>query len=271
VIDLDGVPGRISVWCGPLDSALPWYRRLAEEPHYSASLMKVPLLIAAYRAHEAGELDLDAPVPVHNRFPSALPGAPEFGLPGGPDNDASVWRVLDGDAPLRWLCERMIVASSNLAANVVWAQVGAERVAEVWRRAGATASAVLRGIDDGAARDAGIDNVVTADDLARLFGALGTGRLAGDASTAAMLETLAGQQRREDLAAGLPDGVRVAFKNGWVSGVRHAAGIVYPDGRAPYTLVICTTSTMPDAEACLLLARIAAASWDRSALQQPAA
>jgi beta-lactamase class A len=279
VIDLDGVPGRISVWCGPLDTALPWYRRLADEPHYPASLMKVPLMVAAYRAHEAGEVDLDAQVPVRNRFASAVPGAPEFGLPGGPENDPSVWQVLDETATLRWLCERMIVASSNLAANVLWAHVGAERVAEVWRRAGATGSAVLRAIDDRAARESGIDNVVTAIDLARLFDSLGTGRLAGDVATAAMLDTLAMQERREDLPSGLPDGVRVAFKNGWVSGVRHAGGIVYPDGRPPFTLVVCATTPLAEDghrkdgadEACRLLARIAEACWQRSALQEPGA
>jgi beta-lactamase class A len=154
MIDLDGVPGRISVWYGPLDGP-PVCRRLADEPHYAASLMKVPVLIAAHRAHEAGELVLDAPVPVRNRFASALPGAPPFALPGGPDNDPSVWRLLDGTASLRWLVERMIVASSNLAANVVLGHLGADRVAEVWRLAGATRSATPRGIDDRAARDAG--------------------------------------------------------------------------------------------------------------------
>ena len=96
MIDLSGVPGRISVWFGPLGDAPPWYRRLDGEPHYAASLMKVPLLVAAHRAHEAGVLDLDAPVPVLNRFASALAGAPDFALPDGPENDPSVWRLLAG-------------------------------------------------------------------------------------------------------------------------------------------------------------------------------
>jgi beta-lactamase class A len=268
-MDLDAVPGRISVWYGPLDGS-PSYARLVDEPHYAASLMKVPLLVAAHRAHEEGEVDLDAPVPVRNRFASALPGAPDFALPGGPENDPSVWRLLDGAATLRWLVERMIVASSNLAANVVWAHVGAERVAQVWRLAGAGRSVTARAIEDRAARDAGLDNVVTAADLARLLASLGTGRLAGAPATAAMLDTLAAQERREDLAAGLPPGTRVAFKNAWIHGVRHAAGIVYPPDADPYTLVVCATTPLPDADACRLLARIAASSWE-SRLQEPGA
>ena len=268
MIDLDAVPGRVSVWLGPLDSGRAWYQRLPDEPHYPASLMKVPLLVAAHRAHEAGRLDLDAPVPVRNRFASALPGAPEFALPDGPENDPAVWRLLGGSASLRWLVERMIVASSNLAANIVLGHVGADAVAEVWRLAGAVASSTPRGIEDRAARDAGVDNSVTAADLARLLSALGTGRLAGAEATGRMLDTLAAQEHREDLAAGLPAGTRVAFKNGWVDGVRHAAGIVYPADADPYALVVCATTPLagtvgPDGrdEGCRLVAGIAAWSW----------
>jgi beta-lactamase class A len=183
-----------------------------------------------------------------------------------------VWRVLDGAATLRWLVGRMIVASSNLAANVVWTHVGADRVAEAWRLTGAVRSVTARAIEDRAAREAGLDNTVTAGDLARLLAALGTGRLAGGPATAAMLDTLAAQERREDLAAGLPSGTRVAFKNGWVRGVRHAAGIVYPADADPYTVVVCATTPLPDGDACRLVARIAACSWEeRSAVEKPSA
>jgi beta-lactamase class A len=229
--------------------------------------MKVPLMVAAYRAHEAGELDLDAPVPVRNRFASSAPGAPDFALSGGPENDASVWRLLGGTASVRWLAQRMIVASSNLAANLVFGQVGARRAAEVWRLAGAVRSVTARAIEDRAARDAGLDNIVTAADLAGLLAALGTGRLAGSGATGRMLDTLAAQERREDLAAGLPAGTRVAFKNGWVRGVRHAAGIVYRADTDPYILVVCLTTPLAGSgtderdEACRLVAAIAAASW----------
>ena len=81
-----------------------------------------------------------------------------------------------------------------------------------------------------------------------------------------MLATLAAQERRDDLAAGLPAGTRVAYKNGWVSGVRHAAGIVDPADTDPYILVVCLATPLasdtdePD-EACRLVAGIAAASW----------
>ena len=67
------------------------------------------------------------------------------------------------------------------------------------------------------------------------------------------------------LIAGLPPGTRIAHKNGWIPGVRHGAGVVFPDDAAPYTIVVCTSTSLAVNEhndaACQLVARIAAASW----------
>ncbi|HEX6500622.1 MAG TPA: serine hydrolase [Micromonosporaceae bacterium] len=277
--ELAEVPGTVSVWCGPVDDPIPAYARLEDEPHYAASTMKVAVLAALYRTAEAGGLDLDAEIPVRNEFVSALDGAGTFGCDQGYDNDDEVWQRVDGTATPRWLARRMITRSSNLATNVLLAAVGLGAVADVWRVCAARTSVVGRGIEDYAARDAGIDNLVTARDLAALLGALATGAdpstvgdgepLAGPRSCREMLDVLAAQEHRDDLAAGLPDGTRIAHKNGWIDGVRHSAAIVYPTDAPQYTLVVCTTTPLADGSgdgaggdpACRLLARIAAASW----------
>src|SRR2546423_3144512 len=106
--ELDAVPGTVSIWYGPAGSGRPWYVRQEQVRHYAASTMKVAVLAAAHRAHEAGTLDLDAPVPVTDRFASAAPGAPEYRLPHVPEDDPAVWARLGRTAPLRWLAERLI-------------------------------------------------------------------------------------------------------------------------------------------------------------------
>lgn len=286
-IKLATVPGTVSVWCGRAGRPAA-YARLPDLAHYAASTMKVAVLAAVYRAAEAGRLDLDAPVEVRNEFPSAAPGAPAFGCHRGYDNDEAVWQRLGGRAPLRWLARRMIVRSSNLATNICLTSVGLDAVAEVWRRAGAGHSVVGRCIEDTAASEAGITNLVTAADLAALLGAVaggatrpdayarpdaiaGPGAIAGPASCREMTEVLLAQEHRDDLAAGLPPDVPVAHKSGWVRGVRHGAGVVYPADAPPYAIVCCTTTPLAtndgDDEACRLVARVAAASWaDRHAL-----
>ncbi|GAA1814748.1 hypothetical protein GCM10009682_39840 [Luedemannella flava] len=267
--DLDTVEGTVSVWCGP-PGGPPAFARHADAPHYAASTMKVAVLAAMYRLAEVGRLDLDAAVMVVNSFPSAAPGAPGFGCTERYDNDPEVWAALGGEVPLRWLADRMVTRSSNLATNLVLGLVGGAAVADAWHAAGARHSVVGRGIEDAAAADAGITNTVTAADLGALLGAIAIGAsdghpIASTASCQAMLATLEAQRDGSELAGGLPEGTRIAHKPGWVMGVRHGAGVVFPADAPPYVLVVCATTPLarndPGDGACALLARVAAASW----------
>ncbi|WP_349875990.1 serine hydrolase [Micromonospora sp. HUAS YX12] len=271
---LDKVPGTVSAYVGRPGARPTWTRR-ADATHYAASTMKLAVLVALFRAAEAGRLDLDAPVPVRNSFDSALSGAPRFTNDRDYDNDEAVWDRVGGEAPLRWLAERMIIRSSNLATNICIGQVGLPALAQAWALAGARHSVTGRGIEDFAARDSGIDNLVTAADLAALLGELALGAirpgpLASPAGCAAMLDVLVAQEHREDLADGLPGGSRIAHKNGWVRGVRHGAGVVFPDDAPPYTIVVCTTTDLADGgadgdevsdDACRLIAHVSARVW----------
>lgn len=249
---LDSLPPGVSVYIGPLDGP-PRHTRAPDATHYAASTMKVAVLAALHRSGA----DLSAEVPVHNVFRSAVGGM--FGCTREYDSDKGVWERIGGTAPLGWLADRMITKSSNLATNIVLGHVGVDAVAEVWALSGARHSVTTRGIEDYAAREAGLTNLVTAADLAALFTAITRGALGPPEG---MLDTLLRQERTEDLAAGLPPGTRVAHKNGWVDGVRHGAGVVFPDDAPPYAIAVCTTTDLPDAEACGVIARVSAWAWE---------
>ncbi|GAB2688070.1 serine hydrolase [Kitasatospora kifunensis] len=249
----------LSVAAGPLRGA-PVVLRNAQVPHDAASTMKVAVLAALYRSG----LDLDAEVPVVNRFVSAAGGS--FANDPDYDSDPEPWRrvsqgpatVQAGTASLRWLAERMITHSSNLATNLCLAQVGHAAVAEAWRSAGATHSASPRGIEDYPARAAGLHNQVTALDLLRLLQSL----------EEELLPLLERNTWRVDLAAGLPPGCRIAFKNGWFAGVRHSVGVVRPPDTAPYVIAVCYTGPLASGDdeldpAAGLLARVSARAWAR--------
>lgn len=251
----------------------------AGAPHYAASTMKVAVLAALFRADHAGDLDVDAEITIHNDFRSARADGGRFGLRQEYDQDDEVWERLGTAAPLRWLATHMIVKSGNLATNLVLERVGFDRVTAVWPLVGATGSVVGRGIEDAAAREAGIQNIVTAADLAALLSAIARGADPAEGSTLAdsvtcqqMLDILLAQEHREDLAAGLPAGTRIAHKNGWVDGIRHGAGVVFPEDAPPYAIAVCTSTEWADSEdgddeACRLIAEISAAAWaDRHSL-----
>lgn len=229
----------------------PFYAVNPDVAHDAASTVKVAVLAALYRS----ELHLDTPVPVLDSFASAVPGT-MFRNSVEMDSDPQPWRQVGGQATLRWLANRMITRSSNLATNLCLHHVGLAAVANVWRLAGATKSSTNRLIEDYAAKNIGIVNVVTAADLARLFLWLGSDEL----------DLLALNEHRVDLVAGLPSGTRIAFKNGWFPGLRHSAGVVYPCDAAPYAIAVCYTGALAtghavDDPAAQLIARISSEIW----------
>ncbi|MFI9156331.1 serine hydrolase [Kitasatospora aureofaciens] len=241
----------VAPWAG---NAEPVFTYAPDELHDAASTMKIAVLAALTRSGA----NLDAEVPVVNHFESVVGG--EFGNDPDWDSDPLPWELLGTHVPLRLLAERMITHSSNLATNLCLARTDRRAVAEVWRQAGATRSASPRGIEDYAARNAGVHNRVSARDLVRLLRSL-----ADEPELLALLER---NHFRVDLAAGLPPGTRIAFKNGWIPGARHCVGLVHPYDCPPYLIAVCYTGPLAsgadrDDPAARLLARVSAAVWKR--------
>ena len=223
--------------------------------------MKLPILVAAHRRAERGEVDLDQPVTVHDDLDSVVPGV-RFRVDPGEDSDPETWGALGRDVPLRSLVERMVTVSGNLATNLVLEHVGLAEVAAVLADAGCSErTQVVRGIEDYAARDAGTDNLVTADDLSRLMVALAEGRLAGPSATDACERTLVAQTYRDGIPAGLPGDVVVGNKTGWIDGVNHDVALVRARGLPPVGLTVLVTAPGTPAEREAGIARITRAVW----------
>jgi beta-lactamase class A len=257
----------VSVWSRGLDDpdspagTEPVTGVAEDAEHYAASTMKLPLVLAAYRRHEVGELDLDQQVPVHNTFCSAADGSP-FSLEQSDDQDDATWALLGSTTTLRKLALQSIVRSGNLATNLLLEHVGTGAVAEVLADAGCSPHTVLpRGIEDAAARDAGLNNIVTARDLGLLLMGLATRTLGAVRTCERVEEVLSLQEHRDKIPAGLPRGTYVANKTGWVDGVAHDAALVRPAGRPAYVLVVCTTAPVPEERANALIADISRAVW----------
>lgn len=238
--------------------------RVSVEPdarHYSASIMKLPILVAAHRLAEQGTLDLDRPVRVHNDFASQLPGE-RFSLDREEDSESATWDALGTDVTLGDLVHRMVTMSGNLATDLVLDEVGTDEVAAVLADAGCSElTTIVRGIEDYPARDAGIDNLITADDMARLVVALAEGRLAGPEASAACEQTLREQEYRNGIPAGLPDGLVVGNKTGWISSVNHDVALVRAPDLPPVGIAVLISAPGTEEEREAGIARIAAAAW----------
>lgn len=211
----------------------------ADRRVHAASMMKVPVMIQVFRDRDAGRLRLDDSVTITKTFASIVDGSPyDLGAPD--DSDTTLYRRVGERESIRFLLDRMIAVSSNLATNILIELVGADRTQATMRALGADSIAVLRGVEDTKAFEAGLNNTTTARDLGVIFSAIAEGRAASPESCREMVEVLERQEFNEGIPAGLPADARVAHKTGWITGIRHDGGIVtLPDGRR-YVLVVLT-------------------------------
>jgi beta-lactamase class A len=206
---------------------------------HAASTMKLAVLLGVFRQIDRGEVALDAPVHVRNRFTSIVNQEP-YMLDLGRDADPDVYGHLGKTLTVRELAYWMITKSSNLATNLLVDVVGIATIQQALDELEIDGVKVLRGVEDSRAFDAGLNNEVTANGLLKLLRLIAEGKAYSQKACDDMLEILLEQQYRSGIPAGLPKAARVAHKTGNISTVHHDAGIVYLDGRKPYVLVILT-------------------------------
>ena len=228
---------------------------------HAASTMKVPVMIEYFRQIDARRLRKDQTLVLDTVFKSIVDGS-TYALSAGVDSDSSVFSRVGQQVPLRWLVERMIVRSSNLATNALIELLDAPKVQATTVSLGAVNMKVRRGVEDGKAFQAGLNNQTTARDLATLLEAIETGKAASRGSSREMIEILARQEFNDEIPAGLPPDTRVAHKTGWITGVQHDAAIVYPPGRKPYVLVVLTRGIRNRADARRLIADVSRLTWE---------
>ncbi len=205
---------------------------------HAASTMKVPVMIEVFRQAEEGRFSLDDSILVKNTFTSIKDGS-EYAIED--DSDADVYGHLGDHVPIRYLVERMITVSSNLATNLLIEKVSAEAVQATIEGLGTTHMRVYRGVEDIPAYRAGLNNTATASDLATLMHKIGRGEAVSPDADAEMRAILLRQHFNEMIPAGLPDSsLAVAHKTGFITGINHDAALVLKPESNPYTLVILT-------------------------------
>lgn len=210
-----------------------------DEYFHAASTMKLAVLLGVFRQVERGELSLEAPVHVRNRFTSIV-NQETFMLDLSRDADPNVYGHLGKTLTVRELAYWMITLSSNLATNLLVDVIGIDTIQMALDELEIDGVRVLRGVEDQAAYEAGLNNEVTANGLAKMLRVIADGKAYSQSACDEMLKILLDQQYRSGIPAGLPKAARVAHKTGNISTVHHDAGIVYLENRKPYVLVILT-------------------------------
>jgi len=205
---------------------------------HAASTIKLAVLLAIFRAADEGRLRLDDSLHVRNRFVSPADGSP-FRVDPSSDAMPELYQAIGRTAKISALTEGMIVASSNLATNLLLDFLGVEYARNVLRDAQVSGVELRRGVEDPAAHRKGIDNEATADGLLTLLSAL-RGDFLKKESKEQAIHILLAQRFNSMIPAGLPAHATVAHKTGEISTACHDVGIVYLPEREPYIAVILT-------------------------------
>lgn len=228
------------------------YAQLSDERCPSASTIKLPIMLTAFRAYEEGTATPESRVTIHRW--DLVGGSPYLA-------DARVGETY----PLGPVVEHMIRQSDNTAANALISYFGFARINAVAESAGMTRTILARHFLDTAAILRHSDNLTTAHDLGTILYQIERGAreaiptVAQPVSCRRMIEILLGQEDRDKIPAGLPHGVPVANKTGEISGVRNDAAIVDPYGDTPYVIAVLTKGLYgEESEGIAAIARVSA-------------
>ncbi len=217
-----------------------WAEHRADDQFVSASVIKVPILVALAAEVDGGRFRWDQIVPLTQ---DAAAG-------GG---------VIQHLSPLpytlRDLATLMIIVSDNRATNRLIDLVRLERINAYCARTGWRNTTLARRMMDFTTRAQGRDNYTTPREMADLFVRLLQGKLLQPSSTAVAIEILSAQKLRDKLPAWLPFDTVLAHKTGELPGVQNDCGILYfPTG--PVITVVFTNDLVEQAEGRLAIQEI---------------
>jgi beta-lactamase class A len=210
---------------------------------HAASTIKVAVLLALFRAIEAGRVARDSRVHVRNRFVSVADGE-TYRIVAGRDANSEVFAAIGRTMSVDELARHMIATSSNLATNLLVDAIGLEWARTTLDEIGLEGVRLVRGVEDDAAFRAGISNRVTANGLVRLLRAIYDAEGVTEESSRAMIDILLQQEFKTGIPAGVPTSVRsharFAHKTGEISTAAHDAGLVFLPNRKPYAIAVLT-------------------------------
>jgi beta-lactamase class A len=225
------------------------------ESFHAASTMKTPVLIELCRQVVAGKFSLADSIIVHNEFKSIVDSS-LYTLNKQDDSELELYNHLGEKRSVSSLAYDMIIASSNLATNMMIELVDARNVTQTMRNLGAKDIQVLRGVEDSKAFQQGLNNTTTAYDLMIIFEKIATGEAVNAEASQIMIDILLDQKFNEIIPAKLPKHIKVAHKTGNITGVNHDSGVVFlPDGRK-YILVLLSKEATDEKAAIEAMASV---------------
>ncbi len=223
---LRATQGKVGFWTKPLDGEATGFNE--DLPLVAASVVKVPVMVEAFRQFRAGLLDPDEQVTIRpeDRMPSC--GALTY--------------LSDKVRPtLMDLTTLMIILSDNTAANLMIDRVGVDAVNRTMEERGVPGICLRRKFFQPQLAALGVTNTVTARGCGVLLEKMAKGELLGGEDDARMLSILYNQRLNGKIPFFL-HGVKIAHKTGEDDGTTHDAALI----QAKRPFVLCMLSNDVD-------------------------
>jgi beta-lactamase class A len=242
----DGVAG---VYVRDLEGGYGYGVR-ADETFFSASIIKVPVMVAVYRKVEQGDLSFSQEVELKEEDWAAGAGWLQW-------EEAGTKRTV-GDLLLL-----MMTQSDNVATNALTRMVGGkEHVNDVAESLGAKDTLLYQKVSSERGAVPGIDNRTTARDMATMLQKIADDEAASEKSCEYMTELMLTNELDWWLDAGLPADVYAANKAGWLYQVYGDVGIVEHDGHRYTVAILSKHGSATVDEGALLIEDLSRMAWE---------
>jgi beta-lactamase class A len=244
--DYDGVAG---VYVRDLEGDFGYGVRPDEE-FFTASTIKLPVMVAVYRKVDEGELSYSQMIEIKEEDWAAGAGWLQWERAGT--------RQTVGDLLLL-----MMTQSDNVATNALVRTVGgADHVNEVARSLGAQNTLLYQKVSSERAAIPQLDNRSTPRDMATMLQKIADGEAASDESCGYMIELMNLNELDWWLDAGLPANIYAANKAGWLYEVYDDVGIVKAGDR-PYVVAIMSKYGSGDVDkGQVLIEELSRTAWE---------
>lgn len=197
------------------------YKRNADEVMQTASLIKLAIMVEAYRQLDAKKIDFARTLTLTKD--DKVPGA---GVLTDHFSDGATF-------PLKDAVRLMIVFSDNTATNMVLDQIGIKSVNDTTKALGLPETRINAKVYKGSTTSIDPERTkkyslgsTSANECVKLLELIHTGKAASAESCKAMLGHLKANDDKEMLVRHLPPGTVVAHKTGATNKVRTDAGII---------------------------------------------
>lgn len=213
----------------------------------SASLIKIPVMIEAFRQIKSGVLSPDRRLSVDPKQVVAF-SVLEF------LDSRNTYTILD-------LMKLMIIYSDNTAANTLIDLLGMDKINSCIQELGLKETKLQRKMMDSESRKKGKENLTTAAEMADLMIRLDRGEIIDLVYSAQMLDIMKGQADESMMRVDLPDEITIARKTGELENLDHEVAIVF-ENQCNYLYVFFVWDAQSNNEARQILQRTSKIVYD---------